>query len=65
MGVIAPQGIAGIVINTTNNYSYTFIYVIFTLDHHPVYICNIHITKSVKLIKPSILRGFTGVMLQN
>jgi hypothetical protein len=25
---------------------------------------NIHTTKSVKLIKPSILRGFTGVMLQ-
>ena len=48
-----------------NNYSYTFIYVTFTLDHHPVYICNIHINKSVKLIKPSILRAFTGVMLQN
>lgn len=48
-----------------NNYSYTFIYVIFTLDYYLVYICIIYIVKPAKLIISPILGKFTDVRLQN
>ena len=47
------------------NYSYTFIYVIFTLDYYLVYICIIFIVKPAKLIISPILGKFTDVRLQN